>query len=297
MDIASAGHTIVSAVCAALASTAMISKDWFDVLHKIITFGFSVVVFAYGRRKVEDFYKTYQSKKLDATFNFYTNLDALIRRLYFCISDYSMHKKLNEYLSSDQLKESPPSDVLRCVWGDTSVSIGESDRFLLKSVVTDFLRFISTSREQIPPSVTKKELDEWNKNKSILITFLYALMPDMPRTYKRTIQEKHGELCDILDYFMKKIERAYEEYSEKAITGIMLSEKTLKMTRGMTNTLSFSYALNLEDDTTKTATWESSNPSAVTVDENGVISAVGTGRAIITVRANGKIAFCEVTVT
>lgn len=48
--------------------------------------------------------------------------------------------------------------------------------------------------------------------------------------------------------------------------------------------------------TDKTITWKSSNPSAATVDENGLVSFVGHGSAIITATADGIESSCEVIV-
>jgi len=55
-------------------------KEFFDLLLKVFTLGFSIFAFCYGARKANDFLRNYHLKH-DATFSFYTNLDALIRRL------------------------------------------------------------------------------------------------------------------------------------------------------------------------------------------------------------------------
>ena len=43
-------------------------------------------------------------------------------------------------------------------------------------------------------------------------------------------------------------------------------------------------------------TWSSSKPSAVTVDQNGVLTAVGSGTATITAKVGSKKAVCQVKV-
>ena len=48
--------------------------------------------------------------------------------------------------------------------------------------------------------------------------------------------------------------------------------------------------------TVQEVTWSSSKPSAVTVDQNGVLTAVGSGTATITAKAGGKKAVCKVKV-
>ena len=49
--------------------------------------------------------------------------------------------------------------------------------------------------------------------------------------------------------------------------------------------------------TDKAVTWQSSNTAVATVDQNGLVKAVGPGTAIITATAGGKTATCVVTVT
>jgi hypothetical protein len=48
--------------------------------------------------------------------------------------------------------------------------------------------------------------------------------------------------------------------------------------------------------TNKTVTWSSDNEEIATVDENGKVTAVATGKAIITAKAGNKTATTEVTV-
>ena len=52
-----------------------------------------------------------------------------------------------------------------------------------------------------------------------------------------------------------------------------------------------------ENASNKTVTWTSSNPDVVTVDQQGRITGVGAGKAVITAEAGDKTATCPVTVT
>ena len=52
-----------------------------------------------------------------------------------------------------------------------------------------------------------------------------------------------------------------------------------------------------EDTTDKTLTWSSSNENVATVSEEGVVTAIAEGNAVITVSCGGVSAECEVTVT
>lgn len=63
---------------------------------------------------------------------------------------------------------------------------------------------------------------------------------------------------------------------------------------------SYTYTLTAEvmplEATYKTLTWSSSAPLVATVDQNGVVTAVSDGKAVITVEAGGIISTCSVTV-
>ena len=80
------------------------------------------------------------------------------------------------------------------------------------------------------------------------------------------------------------------------VTGISLSPSAVTMIRGAAEQLSAT--IYPSDATNKNILWASSNPSVCTVDGNGKISAVGTGKATITVmtKDGGYYAECPVTV-
>lgn len=80
------------------------------------------------------------------------------------------------------------------------------------------------------------------------------------------------------------------------VTGVTLNKTSTSLYVGNTETLTATVAP--DNATDKTVTWTSSNPSVATV-ENGVVSAVAPGTAVITVTtADGtKTATCTVTVT
>jgi len=275
----------------------------FDQAHKVASFLLSLIVFLYGVLKVENLLKTYKKNKLGATFNFYTNMNVLIWRLYLSISLYDGEPDY-EPKTRGELKKGKPSKILRYIWGDCTIENLEGSIRLLSELVTDFLRFISTSRDQIPPGITKEALTEWNFKKNKLTYFLTELMPDEPLGFSDgELIEKHNELTDILDYFLGKIEDAYFEYVTEAGAGIVLSNKTLCMESGATTRLT--YTTNCNKDF-KEVTWKSSNLKVVEVDANGVLEAVGVGSATVTARVTAskrwfakrkKITSCQVTVS
>lgn len=79
-----------------------------------------------------------------------------------------------------------------------------------------------------------------------------------------------------------------------AVTSITLSSKTLNLEEGQTGTLTAT--VKPDNATNKTVTWTTSNDKVATVDNNGVVTAVGKGTATITAAADGKTAACKVTV-
>lgn len=80
-----------------------------------------------------------------------------------------------------------------------------------------------------------------------------------------------------------------------AVSGVTLDETKLSLEEGATATLTATVAP--ENATDKKVTWSSSAPSVATVDENGKVTAVKAGEAVITATAGEKTAECAVTVT
>ncbi len=74
------------------------------------------------------------------------------------------------------------------------------------------------------------------------------------------------------------------------VTKLTLSDKSLSLFLGDT------YKLQLEKEYADSITWESSNSSVATVAD-GLVSAVGVGKAVITVKSGSVEASCEVEVT
>ena len=117
---------------------------------------------------------------------------------------------------------------------------------------------------------------------------------------------------DIADVFYIKVydyAGNYKQYrvnhsgtaDTEQISGISLDQSTLTMIKGSQETLTATCEpVSLLDDS---VTWESSRPEIVSVDENGILTAVAAGSAMITAtsvakNAGGKsmTATCEVTV-
>ena len=88
----------------------------------------------------------------------------------------------------------------------------------------------------------------------------------------------------------------YPEISIQVL-GVTLDKQTMSLTAGSTGTLTAT--INPTNAANKSLTWTSDNTAVVTVNENGVVTAVAEGTAKITVKtADGeKTAVCTVTVT
>lgn len=83
--------------------------------------------------------------------------------------------------------------------------------------------------------------------------------------------------------------------AEKPVTNVSLNKTSIQLSINQTEILTCDIAPT--DATNKTLTWKSSNTNVATVSQNGLITAVGTGTAHITVTShNGKSSTCQVDV-
>ena len=82
---------------------------------------------------------------------------------------------------------------------------------------------------------------------------------------------------------------------EVSVTGVSLNKTSVSLNKG--DKLILSATISPSNATNKKITWSSSNQNVATVD-NGNVTAVGVGSAIIGVKtSNGKIATCQITVS
>ena len=88
----------------------------------------------------------------------------------------------------------------------------------------------------------------------------------------------------------------WQDAGKIAVTGVSLNKTELTLTRGESETLIAT--VSPPNASNKNVTWESSDPSVATVDQNGKVTAVKAGTATITVKTEdgGKTASCVVTV-
>lgn len=76
-------------------------------------------------------------------------------------------------------------------------------------------------------------------------------------------------------------------------TGISLNKSVLSIAKGQTEPLTATLS---PEDADSSITWSSSDKSIVTVDQNGLVTAIAAGKATITATAEGHSASCQVTV-
>lgn len=100
--------------------------------------------------------------------------------------------------------------------------------------------------------------------------------------------------CDITATCQDKRAVCHVKVTEILPTSVSLNQESAKMEIG--SQLTLTATVMPEDATDKTVSWRSSNQSVATVDENGVVTAVGTGECDITAYCRGKQAVCHVTV-
>ena len=79
------------------------------------------------------------------------------------------------------------------------------------------------------------------------------------------------------------------------VSGISLDQQTLDLAAGESQQLTATVTPEDADD--KTVTWTSDNSAVVEVNDEGMVTAVAAGKAVVTAAAGGQEATCEVTVT
>ena len=118
--------------------------------------------------------------------------------------------------------------------------------------------------------------------------------------YRLYFFSSYGKMVDYDDIIRTAFSvRAVLRENVIPVTAITLSKTEASIDAGDTETLSVS-SVTPSDATDQTVTWRSSNTAVATVDENGVVTAVAAGTAIITATAHDGSAVsasCTVTVT
>ena len=106
------------------------------------------------------------------------------------------------------------------------------------------------------------------------------------RTGKATVKDNEGKVGAIT--------LTFEQDPYIAVTSVQVAPETAELEEG--ETLELTAAVLPDDATDPAVTWESDKPDVASV-ENGVVTAVKEGTAVITATAGDKTASCSVTVT
>lgn len=92
---------------------------------------------------------------------------------------------------------------------------------------------------------------------------------------------------------------AKKKFTIKPVTATSVAlDKTVLTFSGLNNKQHLTATVYPSNATDKTVTWTSSNVNVATVDNNGYVTSVGVGNAVIQARtSDGKVATCKITVT
>jgi len=107
------------------------------------------------------------------------------------------------------------------------------------------------------------------------------------RAGKATVKDNAGKVGAIT--------LTFEQDPFIAVTSVQIDPETAELEEG--KTLELTAAVLPEDATDKAVTWSSDNESVATVSEDGLVTALAEGKAVITATAGDKTASCSVTVT
>ena len=164
--------------------------------------------------------------------------------------------------------ESIPADSITIAPKELSMNVGENES--LTATVT-------------PDNATDQVI--WSSNDKNVATVDQSGKVTAKAKGKATITATAGEAEAICKVTVE---------AEIPVECVELSATTLSLTEGEEHTLTAT--VHPANATDKTVTWESSEPSVATVDQNGKVTALSAGTATITATAGGKPATCEVTV-
>ena len=106
------------------------------------------------------------------------------------------------------------------------------------------------------------------------------------RTGKATVKDNEGKVGAIT--------LTFEQDPYIAVTSVQIAPETAELEVG--ETLGLTVAVLPEEATDKTVTWSSDNESVATVSEDGLVTALAEGKAVITATVGDKSASCAVTV-
>ena len=154
----------------------------------------------------------------------------------------------------------------------TSVSLEETQTTTLVATVS--------------PNDADENTVEWNTSDASVATVSDGVVTAVQEGTATITATAGGQSAECAVKVVKKV---------VAVTEVTLNKSTLDMKKGESETLVAT--VKPDDATDKTVTWSSSDATLVSVDQNGKVTAVKSGKATITAKAGGKSATCAITVT
>ncbi len=168
-------------------------------------------------------------------------------------------------------------------------------------------KFYTTSEATFKPKITQKPELSGNNIKITLSSKDEIKAPDgwtqsntttVTKTFSPTTKNPTVQVCDYYNNctnVVVDIETPAAEYA-KIVNSVTLNQTSLNMNAGSQFTLVATVSPTTALD--KTITWSSTNAGVASVNNNGVVSAISNGVAVIkATSSNGKEAQCTVTVT
>ncbi len=141
----------------------------------------------------------------------------------------------------------------------------------------------ATLRASVTPANAAPATVEWQSSDTTIATVDNGVITAL----------KRGE-CDITVICQDKMAVCHVNVTEIVPTGVTLDVEHAKIEVG--SQLKLTATVQPDDATDKAVSWSSSNQSVATVDENGMVTAVGQGECNITAWCRGKTATCHVIV-
>jgi len=162
--------------------------------------GLAVVV--WGIIKADNVFKMYESKRYDAMWSFYVNLNTFLYLLELTIGCKSNPSPVTDYFYKQMENNASEKDKK------------EIENF--QKLSSDFLYYLSTSGGQIPPS---NDFDNWKKLRLELITFLHKALSLGLKIgiEKNNLQSALQEIHQVIECMKKEIASFENKVKEREI--------------------------------------------------------------------------------
>ena len=159
----------------------------------------------------------------------------------------------------------------------TSVTLNKSSLNLTKGQTEKLIATVN------PSNATDKEVS-WSTSNNTIVSIQQDGTITAIKSGSATITAKAGEQSATCSVTVST-----------PVESVSLDRTSVSLEEGQTTTLVATISPNDADD--KTVSWSSSNSAIATVDNSGLVKAIGEGEAKITASVGGKSAYCAVSVS